>query len=104
VKVLGLDKIESFLAESADQSLRELLNAFVYELRHHHWANAEALFNDYPQAELGKLPKARFRLASDTILIEGVIHFDSSVLLITRCCKTSGRQPDSGDHTEWEAA
>ena len=104
MKVLGLDNIESFLAVCTDRQNREVLSAFVHELKHYRWANAEALLKDYPQAELGELPKARFRLASNTILIEGIIHFDSGVLLLKKCCENRDRRPDSRDHTEWEAA
>ena len=104
MKVLGLDNIERFLAVCADRQRREVLTAFVYELKHHHWADPETLVNDYPQAELGELPKARFRLADNTLLIEALIHFESGVLLLTNCVENSHRRSGSGDQTEWEAA
>lgn len=104
MQVLGLDEIEDFLATCSDSRTREDLNAFVFELKHRNWPDAGALLNDYPQAELCELPKARFRLASNRVLIEGVIHFECGVLLLKKCCEHRDRRPDSGDHTEWEAA
>lgn len=104
MQVLGLDEIECFLADCGDLQTREALKAFVFELKHRVWPDAEALMNDYPQAELCELPKARFRLANNTVLIEGMIHFGSGVLLLCNCIEHRSRRPDSGDHTEWEAA
>ena len=104
MQILGLDNIESYLAVCADPRTREALKAFVFELKHCRWQNEEALMNDYPQAELCELPKARFRLASNTVLIEGIIHFNSGVLLILTCCGNRDRRPDSGDQPVWEAA
>lgn len=104
MQVLGLDEIECFLAGCSDPHTREALKALVFELKHRTWPDAEALMNDYPQAELCELPKARFRLANNTVLIEGMIHFESGVLLLKKCIEHRDRRPDSGDHTEWEAA
>jgi len=104
MQVLGLDEIECFLADSTDQQTCEALKAFVFELKHRDWPEAEALMNDYPQAELCELPKARFRLANNTVLVEGVIHFESGVLLLRKCIEHRDQRPDSGDQTEWEAA
>ena len=104
MKVLGLDEVDNFLAVCIDRRSQDAVKAFVYELKYRRWADAEALLNDYPQAELGELPKARFRLASNTVFIEGMVHFDSGVLLLTKCSQHRSRRPDSGDHSEWEAA
>lgn len=104
MQVLGLDEIECFLADCSDPHTREALKALVFELKHRTWANAEAFMNDYPQAELCELPKARFQLANNTVQIEGVIHFESGVLLLRRCIEHRDRHPDSEDQTEWEAA
>ena len=104
MKVLGLDIIESFLASCADQQCRDALTAFVCELRHRRWADAETLLIDYPQAELGELPEARFRLANNTLFIEAMVHLEGGVVLLTRCDGNRHRGSDSGDQTEWEAA
>lgn len=104
MQVLGLDEIECFLTGCTHQKTREALKALVFELKHCHWPCAEEFMNDYPQAELCELPKVRFRLANNTVLVEGMIHFESSVLLLQKCIEHHKRHPDSGDHTEWEAA
>ena len=104
MQVLGLDEIECFLAGCSDLQTREALKAFVFELKHRVWPDAEALMYDYPQAELCELPKARFRLANNKVLIEGVIHFGSGVMLLCKCIEHRSRRPDSGNQTEWEAA
>ncbi len=104
MQVLGLDEIVCFLAGCTDQQTRETLMAMVFELKHRDWPDAEALINDYPQAELCELPKVRFRLANNSVLIEGVIHFESGVLLLLKCIEHRDRRPDSGNQTEWEAA
>lgn len=104
MQVLGLDEIECFVALCSDPQTREALKALVFEIKHHNWANEEALLNDYPQAELCELPKVRFLLANNTVLVEGVIHFKTGVLLFTKCSEHSNRRRDSGNHTEWEAA
>ena len=104
MQVLGLDEIECFLSDCTNPQTREALRALVFELKHRVWPDAEALMNYYPQAELCELPKARFRLANNTVLVEGVIHFGSGVLLLRKCIEHRDRRLDSGDHTEWEAA
>ena len=104
MKVLGLDKVEGFLADCTDRHRCDLLIAFVYELQHRNWLNTNAFENDYPQSELTELPKARFRLANNTLLVEAVIHFESEVVLLTKCFEKRHRHSDSGDQTEWEAA
>lgn len=104
MQVLGLDEIECFLANCRDPCICEPLKALVFELKHRNWPDAAALMNDYPQAELCDLPKVRFRLADNTVLVEGVIHFESGVLLLRKCIEHRDQRPDSGDHTDWEAA
>tara|TARA_R110002051_G_scaffold45702_2_gene92199 strand:+ start:5894 stop:6208 length:315 start_codon:yes stop_codon:yes gene_type:complete len=104
MQVLGLDEIECFLAGCGDPHACEALKAFVFELKHRNWPDVGALVNDYPQAELSELPTVSFRLSNNTVLVQGLVHFESGVLLLKKCIEHRNRRPNSGDHTEWEAA
>lgn len=104
MQVCGQDEIQRFIANCDQEPACEGARALLYELKNGDWENLEAFQDDYPLADFSELPKVRFLLADNTILVECITCFSRGILLIVGCRGRDVDRSDNPNRTGREAA
>ena len=86
MQLVGLDRIDAFLAGQADCRSSGVLRAFTFELAHRTWPNVAAMARDYPSVSFRDLPQVAFILSPCFVTVGCYIDFRTSTVLI-ECCK-----------------
>jgi mRNA-degrading endonuclease HigB of HigAB toxin-antitoxin module len=80
MRFLGQAEVAAFL--SGHPSEAERLQAWLSEMRHRDWKNAEALSADFRSVDTSNPPRAIFKLGDPPLRIETLIDFRTNVVLL----------------------
>jgi len=80
MRVLGQLEVAEFVRGHPEEA--DLLRAWLSEVRHHRWANSQALKADFRSVEANQPTRAVFRLGPKPIVVETIIDFRNGVVLL----------------------
>jgi hypothetical protein len=82
MRLLGQVEVAAFVRHHPDET--EVLAAWLNEVRHHGWANSDALMADFRSAEAHQPPYAVFRLGPTPVFVETIVDYRNGVILVER--------------------
>jgi mRNA-degrading endonuclease HigB of HigAB toxin-antitoxin module len=88
MKFVGQIEVAEFVRTHPPQA--EDLRAWMAEVRHRNWPDANALSADFQSIDRSKPPLTIFRLAESALTIEALIDFRTGVVLLTEIREEAG--------------